>query len=298
MTSVQGSDAQPATSHVTVSATVSDTRDEKALPRSWSGIERIKPSDYYHIIQLDEPLRLDDANWVFWRVDMLKIFQICGLEGYVKGTLRCPDPSGDPEGAENWSYNDAYTQFIISLNVTQSQKENTLMCNNAHEVWAKLEVANRSQASNTILAHQRKLFHTIAGERDDIIEHLVKLKKYRQQVHFVTLYNEKFNISDNHFNQIIALSLPPSWDYFTGRYSVETQTFINDNSGTALTSQQFIELIEQEYRRRDQWDREFSTLRPPHLTTYVGYRPSRFSKADITNFIGLLHRSVARSKCT
>lgn len=121
MASVEGSVAQPATGHE--SATVPDTRDEKALSRSESGktgIERIKPSDYDHIIQLDESLCLNDANWVFWRVNIIKILQNCGVQGYVKGTLRCPDPNHDPEGAENWSYNDAYTRLIISINVTSS----------------------------------------------------------------------------------------------------------------------------------------------------------------------------------
>jgi hypothetical protein len=45
MTYVEGtSDAQPATSNG--SATIPDTRDEKASPRSEAGIERINPSDY------------------------------------------------------------------------------------------------------------------------------------------------------------------------------------------------------------------------------------------------------------
>ena len=281
MTSVAGSDAQPAIGHA---ATVPDTRDEKALPRSESGIKRIKPSDY-DIIKLDERLCLNDTNWVFWRVDIIKIFQLCGVEGYVKGILPCPDPNVDPEGAENWSCNDAYTRLILSLNVTQSQKENTLKCNNAHEVWAKLELANKSQTFNTILAYKRNLFHTTAGERDNIIEHLDKLRKYREQVNFVALYDERRKISDDDFNQIIAYSLPPSWDYFTGRYVV-ARTFINDDPGTVITSQRFIEVIEQEYRRREQWDCEFLTRRPTHIATYVGHQPSCYPKADIANSIG------------
>jgi hypothetical protein len=61
------------------------------------------------------------------------------------------------------------------------------MCNSAHEVWANLEDANRAQASKIIFAYRRKLFHTTAGERDNIIEHLKKLKKYHQQVNFCGL---------------------------------------------------------------------------------------------------------------
>ncbi len=47
---VEGQDTQPPT-HSTAAP---DTRDEKALPRSEAGIKRIKPSDYDHIIRLDE----------------------------------------------------------------------------------------------------------------------------------------------------------------------------------------------------------------------------------------------------
>jgi hypothetical protein len=263
-----GSDSQPATGHG--SATVPDTRDEKALPRSESGIERIKPSDYDDIIKLDEILCLNDTNWVFWRVHIIKIFRRCGVEGYVKGTLLPPDPNVDPEGAENWSYNDAYTRLIISFNVTQSQKVNTLMCKNAHEVWKNLEDANRAQESKTLLAYKRSLCHTTAGERDNIIEHLDKLKKYRQRINFVALCYKRFEICDSSFNKIIAESLPPSWDFFTGRF-VGTRTFMDDDDpGTTISSQRFIEVIEQEYRRREQWDRKFLARQPTHITTYVG----------------------------
>jgi hypothetical protein len=68
-----GSDAQPATGHG--SATVPDTRDEKTLSRSESGIERIKPSNlaYDDIIKLDEFRCLNDTNWVAWRIDIIEI---------------------------------------------------------------------------------------------------------------------------------------------------------------------------------------------------------------------------------
>jgi hypothetical protein len=259
-----GSDAQPATGHRSV--TVSDTLDEKALPRSESGIEQIEPSDDNNIIKLDEFLCLNDTNWVVWRVHIINIFRRCGVEGYVKGTLLCPDPNVDPEGAENWDSNDAYTQLIISLNVTQSQEVNILTCNTAHEVWKNLEVANRSQGSRTMLAYGRKLCHTTAGERDNIIEHLDKLKKYRQQINFAASGDKQLEISDSSFNTTIAQSLPPSWGSFTGNYVVQTSRYLDDHPGM-VSYQRFIDLIEREYWRREQWDREYLAT---HITTYVG----------------------------
>jgi hypothetical protein len=83
--------------------------------------------------------------------------------------------------------------------VTQSQEVNILTCNTAHEVWKNLEVANRSQGSRTMLAYGRKLYHTTAGERDNIIEHLDKLKKYRQQINFAASGDKQLEISDSSF---------------------------------------------------------------------------------------------------
>lgn len=79
MTSVESSDSQPATG--LDFAMVPDTRGEEVLPRSESGMERIKPSDYDDIVQLDESLRQNDTNWLEWRSEMIPIFELCGVEG-------------------------------------------------------------------------------------------------------------------------------------------------------------------------------------------------------------------------
>jgi hypothetical protein len=204
---------------------------------------------------------------VVWRGLITSIFRLCGVEAYVKGTLLCPDPKVDPEGAENWSCNDAFSQIIISFNVTQSQRLNISMCNNAHEMWKNLEDANSSQESKTLLAHKRRLCHTIAGERDNIIEHLDKLKKYRMNL--AALGYKRLQICDSSFNEIIAESLPPSWDYFTGPYIRNWSFMDGDDPRMEISSQRFIEVIEQEYYRRELCDRELSTRRPMHITTYV-----------------------------
>ena len=240
---------------------MSDARDEEAFPRSQSGIKQIEVNV---IIKLDESQRLNDTNWVDWNLRMISIFRLCQVRGYVKGTILCPDPNVDPEGAKNWSYNDAFSQVLISENVTKSQRNNFSMCDNAHEMWANLEIDNSSQASKTLFACRRKLFHTTAGERDNIVEHLDKLNKYRLESNSAALYDERLEVSDDYFNLIIAQSLPPSWDYFTGSYVV---TRMGADIGTMISSQQFIDVIKQEYWRREQCDREYLSK---HITMYVG----------------------------
>jgi hypothetical protein len=212
---------------------------------------------------------LNDTNWVAWYVHITKILKMCGVEGYVKGTLICPDHNVDSEGARKWSSNDAYAQVIISMNVSPSEYTNIPMCDNAHEMWENLECAHRSQGFRTLFAYRRRLCQTVAGENDNVVEHLDKLKKYRQQMNFAALCNKRFAISDSSFNMIIADSLPPSWDYFKGPY-IGTRPYIGDaEPGTMISSQRFIEVIEGEYHRRERRDREFLARRSTQISTYV-----------------------------
>jgi hypothetical protein len=196
---------------------------------------------------------LDDTNWVVWRAHLILKFRCCGVEGYVNGTIPCPDRNVDPKGAENWSYNDAYMQHIILSNVTRSDVH-YLVCDNAHEMWKNLAEDHRSLGFNTLVARRNKLCRTTAREGDNIVGHLDKLKQYRDQMNLAAIGSKTFEIPDSSFNRIIAESLPWSWGPFTCRYFPLTDMDHDDRG--SISSQRFIELIEDEYRRREQWDRE------------------------------------------
>jgi hypothetical protein len=57
-------------------------------PKDWSGEHKT-----YNL--------LDEENWQSWRDDILLVFDVCGLDGYVNGTLKCPEEATDALGAEN-----------------------------------------------------------------------------------------------------------------------------------------------------------------------------------------------------
>ena len=139
MSTIEGLYAQPATGRRSATL-LGATRDENALtlPRSESGIKRIKPNNYDDL-KLDEFLRLNDTNYEIWRINIIRLFRLCRVEGYVKGTLLCPDPNADLEGAENWAYNDNFTRTLISWNVTPSELVHILACGSVHEMWKNLE---------------------------------------------------------------------------------------------------------------------------------------------------------------
>ena len=231
------------------------TRDEKALPRSEPGIEEIDLNLLGYFLKLEDSLMLDETNWVVWRAHLIVKFRCCGIEGYANGTIPCPDRNVDPEGAENWSYNDAFMQHIILSNVTRSEDLNFLGCDSAHEMWKNIAEAHRTMGFKTLVALKNKLCRTTAREGDNIIGHLDKLKQYRNEMNFAAIGSETFKISDSSFNRIIAESLPWSWGSFTCNYFPLTD-MDRDDLGT-ISSQRFIELIEAEYWRREQWDREY-----------------------------------------
>ncbi len=105
--------------------------------------------------------------------------------------------------------------------------------------------------------------------------------------------DKRFKISDFSFNLIIAQSLPPLWDHVLSYFvDVGTGQTSTDVDRTMINSQQFMEVIKQEYRRREQWDSENLAIR---VTTYVGLPIHEPTLANLI-LIGLPRHLVACSK--
>ena len=51
-------------------------------------------------------------------------------------------------------------------------------CDNSHEMWECLEAVHEPPDHQTITSYIRNLIYTVANEDDNIIDHLVKLKRY------------------------------------------------------------------------------------------------------------------------
>lgn len=102
-------------------------------PKDWSGEHKT-----YNLLEED--------NWQSWRDDIILTFRVCGLDGYVNGTLKCPDAATDSTGAENWKYNDQYTQKVIRDRLGASQKYHTSNCDTAKEMWTNLQAIHLTPA--------------------------------------------------------------------------------------------------------------------------------------------------------
>jgi hypothetical protein len=58
---------------------------------------------------------LAEDNWESCREYNLLVFAICRIDGYVKGTIKCPDQMTDLESYENWNNNDKYARKVIRI---------------------------------------------------------------------------------------------------------------------------------------------------------------------------------------
>ena len=216
---------------------------------------------------------LDDANWTHWRMKMTPILTMCGVKGYVEGQIQCPDPTVDPDGANNWAFNDNYAKHLIGMNIGPTQVVHVSRCATAHEMWRNLKDVHQPMDSRTIMSYLRGLRYTTADDGDDIFEHLNKLKTYWDRINSGDF---KFEIiSELHFKVIIANSLPLSWDAFIEPY---VERFVDDGPKKAIRSQELIGILRAEYVRREERRREVT-----QQTSLKAKSTVRTPKPSLTN---------------
>ena len=87
-----------------ITVDVSDSHQGTNQTTVIPAIQRVRANENQAITRTED--RLDDTNWTVWRHRLTLMLQICGVQGYVTGAVKRPDPVQDPEGANNWDFND------------------------------------------------------------------------------------------------------------------------------------------------------------------------------------------------
>ena len=194
---------------------------------------------------------LKGPNWVTWQVRMMSLLALCEVEPYVRGEVQQPNKEVDPIGHENWKKNDNYAKHLIRV-ITQNTGDESIIHiqhnSTSHVAWKNLEAIYEDKSQETAVAIIRNLWHTTAEEDDDISEHLTELKKYWERLNLVD--DENFKISEVQFKIAIVSSLPPSWDTFTQPYTSTTHNGAQTDAKLAVTSQELIGVLIEEYVRR------------------------------------------------
>ena len=227
-------------------------------------ILRVRASENQAITRTED--RLDDTNWTVWRHRLTLMLQICGVQGYVTGTVECPDPGQDPEGASNWDFNDTYAKVLIANNVATNEMVHLSQSRTARDSWLNLEAVHDAKSHQTTIGITRNLYRTSAEDGDNIAEHLNKLKRYWERINLMA--DDNFRISDNQFKVLISSSLPANWDTFTEGYVGRRRDVPETDPKKLMSSQQFIGVIKEEATRREARRAEsshqaISTTNPP-----------------------------------
>ena len=178
------------------------------VPLRLPSVQRIRATESAAMFRTGELLDNKINNWPSWSQAMNLLFKLVKVNGYVYGTVECPDVDEDPVGADNWEYNDTYAQIMISINVAQTEKMHTSGANSAHRMWLNLQSMHEYTNRLVLTAHLRALWHITADEGTNICEHLGRLKHQWDQTNMFTEFN--YQISEMLFKCIIASSLPAS----------------------------------------------------------------------------------------
>jgi hypothetical protein len=219
--------------------------EEEYIP---PGVQLLRTKDYMNVSHIAECDHLADDNWHEWNEQMDRVFKLCHITEYMKGTIEKPSLHNDPEGAVNWNINDAWAQQVIISNVTSSQMNHIGSKNTAEEMYSVLSDTHDNKAHTTVTQIQTLLYETKASESDNILKHLDTLKSYWDWMN--KFPKKEFHVYDTHFKSIISGSLPKSWQLFVDPYNGNANDLNDKDLKRTMSSDAFIGLIQEEYRIR------------------------------------------------
>ena len=228
-----------------MASTSSATRDTPSTPEprnSELSISRIRMREG-SIIKLPQPLT--ENNWITWHEHMLRLAAVCEIDQYLLGKIPRPDQVTDPIGYANWGCNDSNACYLLSVNVDEGPLIYVERKPTSYDMWQSLLDVYETKSHQTIVTVIRNLFHTIATDQDNILDHVITLKKYWEYVNLMD--DDDFRISNIFFKVILSSSLPESWDTFTEPYVGIRKGVDKNDPKKTISSQEFIGILKEEY---------------------------------------------------
>jgi len=147
MTSITTAPAQVSGSAVATS------QMSRAHKRALTKVDMKQFSDVAKLSQ-----KLSDTNWVVWRENIVRFFDLARITPIVYGTLAEPDETTHRTESEAWSLNDSYAQVVITKNLDDSQILHVACCQTSHEMWTALRAIHEVAGHQTAIAVQCALF--------------------------------------------------------------------------------------------------------------------------------------------
>ncbi|KAJ7780505.1 hypothetical protein DFH07DRAFT_432322 [Mycena maculata] len=105
-----------------------------------------------------EDIILDKSagNWTTWQNAVLACLTVVGLQGYVTGTIPCPDPAVDLTSARNWHTNDRAVVSFLGFMVSRSEQPFVMdhAAAGAKAVWDALLARHFDAGAQIRLIHE------------------------------------------------------------------------------------------------------------------------------------------------
>ena len=159
---------------------------------------------------------LKSDNWMPWKRRMLAILRDQGLKKYVEKTAASPTPrklaeptTEETVAIDKWKEGDAKACTRIELSIRDSKIIHLSGTVTACDTWNQLSLVKESQGHLGVLAMHWALYRATAEEGFDMVEHISKLRGLHAMENLVT---------DEDFVMILIISLPESWDNYTGSF--------------------------------------------------------------------------------
>ena len=184
------------------------------------------------------PDPLNDENWVAWKGQIWPMLELNGVDSHCEGPGIAP-PVTDVDWHAEWDRAERVARIIISNNLSVPQFIHVSQAATVRQMWDNLRAVHEVRGQQSINALRRTLYDTKAQEGDDILAHAMKMCLLQADLHMMGSM-----VNDNDFANILAASLPKSWDLFTASYMG------SQNGVKPLSSQTLIGLLREEWTRR------------------------------------------------
>jgi hypothetical protein len=191
-------------------------------------------------------------SWKFAVLIGLGPVQSWSFSGHETGL-----PNTNPEVCDLWDTNDVYAQILITNNISKDQMVHVTRLNTAFKIWQGLQAIHKTKDYQIAISIQHTLFRKCTSDGDDIVKHLIQLKRDWEQLN--VLDDADFCIRDIQFKTIIASSLLSSWDVFTEPYVGHCVEIIEVNPKKLTSSQEFS-------RRNSRNRKSITTAYKGHIT--------------------------------
>ena len=183
------------------------------------------------------PDPFNDENWVAWKGQIWPMLELNRVDSHCEGPGIAP-PVTDVDWCAEWDRAERVARIIISNNLLAPQFIHVLQAATIKQMWDNLWAVHEVCRQQSINALRRTLYDTKAQEGDDILAHAMKMHSLQANLHMMGLM-----VNDNDFVNILAASLPKSWDPFTASYMG------SQNGAQLLSSQTLIGLLQEEWTR-------------------------------------------------